>query len=148
MRVLVTGATGFLGRHLVAELLTRSHEVTATARSVPKAQTCAWYPGVRFVPFSIGDSCGQFFDAIGEIDTLVHLAWSGLPNYQDRAHLIDNLESHSDFLRFAVAAGVSKVMVVGTCLEYGMQSGCLSETAPAQPENPYALAKNKLRLNL
>ena len=47
-----------------------------------------------------------------------------------------------------VEAGVSQVLVTGTCFEYGMQNGPLSEQTAPQPSNPYGLAKNTLRLFL
>jgi dTDP-6-deoxy-L-talose 4-dehydrogenase (NAD+) len=47
-----------------------------------------------------------------------------------------------------VEGGTKQVLITGTCFEYGMQSGALSEDAPALPTNSYGLAKNTLRLFL
>ncbi len=82
------------------------------------------------------------------IDVLAHLAWPGLPNYQALFHFEHNLFADYRFIKQMVEAGVSQVLVTGTCFEYGMQSGPLGETAPPQPGNPYGLAKNTLRLFL
>jgi dTDP-6-deoxy-L-talose 4-dehydrogenase (NAD+) len=47
-----------------------------------------------------------------------------------------------------VESGVKNITVAGTCFEYGLQEGCLSETAPAKPCTAYGQAKNELRLML
>ena len=43
-----------------------------------------------------------------------------------------------------IGNGLQRLNVTGTCFEYGMQEGCLSENMPAKPDNAYALAKYKL----
>ena len=44
-----------------------------------------------------------------------------------------------------VSHGLKKLVVTGTCFEYGMREGCLSEEMIANPQNPYAIAKDTLR---
>ncbi|MDH1550286.1 MULTISPECIES: NAD(P)-dependent oxidoreductase [Pseudomonas] len=145
LHVLVTGATGFVGRHLVAELLARGCRVRALARDVERARGMAWFDKVEFVA---GDL--QLADAaavaswVDGIDALAHLAWPGLPNYQALFHLEQNLMADYRFIKHAVEAGVRQVLVTGTCFEYGMQSGPLDEQCPARPTNPYGLAKHSL----
>src|SRR5690606_16712139 len=85
---------------------------------------------------------------VEDIDALVHLAWPGLPNYQALFHLEQNLMADYRFIKQAVQAGVSQVLVTGTCFEYGPQNGPLDERCPARPDNPYGLAKHSLRLFL
>lgn len=146
MKILVTGATGFVGRHLVTALLGRGHEVTALARDESKARTLPWFEQVQFVACDIhaplNDDQRQFFAAH---DVLAHLAWSGLPNYKSLFHIDRNLPADFTFLKSLVEAGLGHVLVTGTCFEYGMQSGCLDEELETSPANPYALAKDSLR---
>jgi dTDP-6-deoxy-L-talose 4-dehydrogenase (NAD+) len=78
-------------------------------------------------------------------DAIVHLAWPGLPNYQDQFHLKINLSSDQLFLKNIIAVGAKHLLVTGTCLEYGMQSGKLSEETQPAPTTSYAQAKDKLR---
>jgi dTDP-6-deoxy-L-talose 4-dehydrogenase (NAD+) len=75
----------------------------------------------------------------------VHLAWPGLPNYKDFFHIGKNLPADLAFLQAAVKAGVSHLVVAGTCLEYGMQYGPLSEETETSPTTPYGFAKDSLR---
>lgn len=148
MKVLVTGATGFVGRHLVAALLARGCEVRAVARNAETAATLPWINAVEFIAADIHADDLNIAALTDGIDALVHLAWPGLPNYRALFHFEHNLMADYRFIKGAVEAGVSHVLVTGTCFEYGMQSGPLSEHTAPQPSNPYGLAKNTLRLFL
>jgi dTDP-6-deoxy-L-talose 4-dehydrogenase (NAD+) len=148
VKVLVTGATGFVGRHLVAALLARGCEVRAVARNAETAATLPWINAVEFIAADIHADDLNIAALTDGIDALVHLAWPGLPNYRALFHFEHNLMADYRFIKGAVEAGVSHVLVTGTCFEYGMQSGPLSEHTAPQPSNPYGLAKNTLRLFL
>lgn len=148
MKVLVTGATGFVGRHLVAALLARGCEVRAVARNAETAATMPWIDAVEFIAADLHADDLDIAALTANIDALAHLAWPGLPNYLALFHFEHNLMADYRFIKGAVEAGVSQVLVTGTCFEYGMQSGPLSEQATPQPSNPYGLAKNTLRLFL
>ncbi|WP_085577831.1 MULTISPECIES: NAD(P)-dependent oxidoreductase [unclassified Pseudomonas] len=148
MKVLVTGATGFVGRHLVAALLARGCTVRAVARNAQTAQGMPWINDVEFVA---ADIHAPDLDAVAltdGVDALAHLAWPGLPNYRALFHFEHNLMADYRFVKSVVEAGVKQVLVTGTCFEYGMQSGPLSEATAPQPANPYGLAKHTLHLFL
>ncbi len=87
----------------------------------------------------------NYFSKFGNPDMLIHLAWQGLPNYKSLFHFENNLISHYFFLKNMVSHGLKKLVVTGTCFEYGMKEGCLSEDMVTDPQNPYALAKDTLR---
>lgn len=148
MKVLVTGATGFVGRHLVAALLERGCEVRAVGRNAEKAQGMPWINHVEFVAADIHAADLNVVALTEGIDALAHLAWPGLPNYRALFHFEHNLMADYRFIKSAVEAGVSQVLVAGTCFEYGMQSGPLSESTEPRPSNPYGLAKHTLHLFL
>ena len=148
MKVLVTGATGFVGRHLVAALLARGCEVRAVARNAQTAQGMPWINDVEFVSADIHAPDLDVAALVEGIDALAHLAWPGLPNYRALFHFEHNLMADYRFIKSAVEAGVKQVLVTGTCFEYGMQSGPLSETTEPRPSNPYGLAKHTLHLFL
>jgi dTDP-6-deoxy-L-talose 4-dehydrogenase (NAD+) len=148
VKVLVTGATGFVGRHLVAALLARGCEIRAVARNAETAQGMPWINDVEFVSADIHAADLDVAALTVGIDALAHLAWPGLPNYRALFHFEHNLMADYRFIKSAVEAGVQQVLVTGTCFEYGMQSGPLSESSAPQPSNPYGLAKHTLHLFL
>lgn len=148
MKFLVTGATGFVGRHLVAALLARGCEVRAVARNAETAQGMPWINDVEFVSADIHAAELDVVALTDGVDALAHLAWPGLPNYRALFHFEHNLMADYRFIKSVVETGVKQVLVTGTCFEYGMQSGPLSEQTEAQPANPYGLAKHTLYLFL
>lgn len=145
MKVLVTGATGFIGRYVVNELLRYEHHVIATSRNLDKAHTYDWFSQVQYIPCDLNVVQENFFQFFQQPELLIHLAWEGLPNYKDLFHLEENLFSNYRFLKNMLEHGLKHLVVTGTCFEYGMQSGALSEDMEAKPDNPYGLAKDTLR---
>jgi nucleoside-diphosphate-sugar epimerase len=143
VKVTVTGATGFVGRHVVAALLAHGHAVTAVARTSTQARALPWFEKVDFIECDVFRDPGRVLGAAPEV--LVHLVWPGLPNFKDMFHLEQNLPADLRLLTQAVDAGVARLVVAGTCLEYGLQSGPLSATTQTRPITPYGLAKDTLR---
>jgi nucleoside-diphosphate-sugar epimerase len=149
-KILVTGATGFIGTYVVETLLRKGCTVVASSSKQEHAHTAPWWGKAEYKPFDLAsfDPSVDYYAYFGRPDSLVHLAWEGLPHYKQSFHLEINYPSHAAFLRNMLSYGLSDLTVTGTCLEYGMQEGCLREDFPAQPAIPYAMAKNELRLFL
>ncbi|TXI35145.1 MAG: SDR family oxidoreductase [Niabella sp.] len=147
MKVLVTGATGFIGNYVVNELLRRNCEVVATSRTPPDEKV-EWLPKVIYKPLDISNTNNNenLFEYFEQPNCLIHLAWEGLPNYKSEHHLTHNLPSQKWFVEKLISEGVKNINIIGTCFEYGMQEGELKEDVLAIPDNPYAKAKNELRI--
>lgn len=145
MKILVTGATGFIGSHVINELLKYDHQIIIAVRN--KNSVKHLQDKIKVIEFDLDNlqSNKNYFSESGKPDLLIHLAWQGLPNYKEKFHLEKNLPSHSAFLKNIVSNGLQNLVVTGTCFEYGMKEGCLSEEMESDPQNPYALAKDKLR---
>ena len=100
MRILVTGATGFIGNHVILELLQRGHQVIATSRNSSKAEQFSWYSKVSFIPFNLDDTYeGSFKDYFHQPDLLIHLSWDGLPNYKQLFHFESELQKQYNFIK-------------------------------------------------
>lgn len=148
MKVMVTGATGFVGRHVVNELHKRGHSVVAIARDIKRAREIAWFERVEFIECDLHKGFQHLFKPDSMPNAIVHLAWPGLPNYREFFHISKNLPADLAFLEAAVKSGVPHLLVAGTCLEYGMQFGPLSEEMETAPTTPYGFAKDALRKSL
>jgi dTDP-6-deoxy-L-talose 4-dehydrogenase (NAD+) len=144
VKVAVSGATGFVGRHVGAALERAGHEPTLWVRPSSSPSNSRH----RIVRIDIENPPDRPFEELGRPDALIHLAWGGLPNYASLHHFERELPAHYAILKHLVEEGLSTLVVAGTCFEYGMQSGPLDETRAAAPANPYALAKDTLRRQL
>ena len=144
--VIVTGATGFIGQHLVPLLLRNGKKVIAVARDNKKAKSFEWFDDVHFVSTALSDGTKHL--EISQGMSLIHLAWSGLPNYKSKFHFDRNLPESYNFIKACIAEGVSHVVVTGTCFEYGFKSGSIASNSQSCPNNPYGLAKDMLRQQL
>jgi len=139
-RVLITGATGFVGRHVLKELLKRKVEVVAVLRSNAEA------PSGLFAVIRTDDlfmeSEGFWSEAFVGIDIVLHVAWYAEPGKYVKSP--KNLTCMIGTLRMAEAAAkaaVKRFVGIGTCFEYDLDAGYLKLSTPLRPRSPYASAK-------
>jgi nucleoside-diphosphate-sugar epimerase len=146
MKIAVTGGTGFIGNYVVQKLIEDGHEILVTGFKREEAQNFTWIGKVEFVELDLGNCDSDLvLKNIAACDKLVHLVWSGLPNYKALFHFEQNLMSQYYFLKKMVLLGAKDITITGTCFEYGMRDGCLTTDMITNPVNPYALAKDTLR---
>lgn len=146
MKVAVTGATGFIGRHVLAELETRSVKSIALLR--PFTAKAPDHSKCSIVQLDLQNAPPNAFELMGRPDVVIHLAWSGLPNYNSLHHFEQELPTQYQFLKNLIESGLENLVVSGTCAEYGMKAGMLSEDIAGQPSNSYGFAKDTLRRQL
>ena len=150
-KILVTGATGFIGNYVIAGLLQQKNcTIIASSSTYEKASSANWFSSVEYISFNLKDfdNSVNYFKFFNEPDMLIHLAWEGLPNYKASFHIEVNLPRHYNFLKNLVDNGLADITITGTGFEYGMQEDCLSEDMEAKPSNPYAIAKDALHKKL
>ena len=138
LKILVTGANGYLGQGIVRSILNNGHCVVATDFNTQFVDERA----ERIVCnlFEV-DNPYSFF---GEPDVLLHLAWKdGFVHYSS-AH-IDDLPKHYAFIKKMVDGGIQQVAVMGSMHEIGFFEGSINESTPCHPTTPYGIGKNALR---
>ena len=104
MKILVTGATGFIGNYVVEELLSRGVTVIASDRDMEKVKEKEWFNKVQFLNFDIRNTTPEIIKEIASADKLIHLAWEGLPNYKELYHFEQNLLNQYNFIKSVVKA--------------------------------------------
>lgn len=138
MKVLVTGANGYLGQGIVKSILELGHDVAAADFSAQNIDNRAKTIACNL--FEV-ENPYQFF---GEPDVLLHLAWrDGFVHYSD-AH-IDDLPKHYKFIKEMASSGVKQIAVMGSMHEIGFYEGSINENTPCHPTTPYGIGKNALR---
>lgn len=148
-KILVTGATGFVGSHVVEHLVSSGkYAIIASSTNETKAKAFNWFEEVTYIAADLSVPKDDYFEYFQKPDMLIHLAWKGLPNYNSHHHLDENLVSDYCFIATMIEQGLKDVTITGTCMEYGLMEGCLKETMEVNPILPYAIAKNKLREQL
>ena len=138
MRILVTGANGYLGQGIVKHILDNGNEVEAVDFSVDHVDDRAIKRACDL--FSIEDP----YEFFGKPDVLLHLAWrDGFVHYSD-AH-INDLPKHYAFIKAFAGSDVRTIAAMGSMHEIGFYEGSIKEDTPCNPVTPYGIAKNSLR---
>lgn len=141
MRIAITGASGFVGRYVLRELRSRGLQAPVTTFRHSHTESALLS---REVSLDIHAPGPNPFTALGNPDLLLHFAWSGLPKYDSMHHLTQELPAHASFLTACVRSGVKRVVVAGTCFEYGLASGEIEENQALKPVTRYGEAKARL----
>jgi nucleoside-diphosphate-sugar epimerase len=142
-RALVTGATGFVGRHTLAALARRGFEVHAVARSAgPPEAHVAWHEA-DLLKAGVADA---LLRAV-EPKQLVHFAWFAKPGeFWSSPENERWLEASTRLLRAFAASGGTRAVIAGTCAEYDWSSGvCVEDETPLVPATLYGRCKDALR---
>jgi len=152
MRVLVTGATGFIGSHLTRTLVRHGYEVYALVRRGSDLWRIAdVVPAIHVVRGDLEstDELVPFFEEARPRGCF-HVGWyPALPGmYLMARENLQMLEGSLRLARHLVDAGCEVIVGVGTCIEYDTAAGHLSESTPVKPESPYAATKLALGVAL
>jgi nucleoside-diphosphate-sugar epimerase len=145
-RVLVTGASGFVGRPLLGRLLEAGVEVHALS-SRPEAE--AGDPRIRWHRTDLlqADSAGRVIDAVAP-ERLVHLAWYvAHGRYWSAVENVQWTEASLRLLRAFADSGGRRALLVGSCAEYewGGDEDLGERTSALRPATLYGVCKDALR---
>ncbi len=138
MRILVTGANGYLGKGVVRQLLNDGIGVVATDFKDNMVDKRAEI--VTSDLFSIENP----YEYFGKPDVLLHMAWRDGFVHSSVNH-INDLPKHYEFISQMIDAGVKRVDVMGSMHEVGFFEGSINESTPCNPQSLYGISKNALR---
>jgi nucleoside-diphosphate-sugar epimerase len=148
MRVLVTGATGFIGNEIVSRLndeYTGHYQVTGLARNIANKQS-----NVEMFQCDITDpkdvaACAEF---IGHFDAVIHCA--GLAHQFGKTPAAEfervNVFGTENIADLAVRVRAKHFILISSTAVYGIQSGFIDEDSECHPLTPYANSKLEAEL--
>jgi UDP-glucose 4-epimerase len=143
VRVLVTGASGFIGLPVVLNLQQQGHNVLALSRNIPKVNTSSvsWLKS----NFSLHETYESTVRTFAP-EAVIHLAWQGIPDFSFETSR-NNLNNSLNLLSFVIGLGsCKKILVSGSCFELNRLKGACPETEIGTPKDDFTWAKHTLRL--
>ena len=143
MKIFITGATGFIGKYIMEEVYEVGHDILALTLEKDKFENSPTY---------IQQLCGDLEDieclkpVIRSFnpDVVIHLAWHGIPDFS-AGTCQKNLLMAIDFVNWVLDDTIcNKIMVSGSCFEYGKKQGVCKESDPVNINSYFTWAKHSL----
>ena len=143
MRVLLTGAAGFVGSRVARRLLAQGHEVHAVVRGIHSSPRLRDVTGLRLLSGDMVDESDiRELIARAAPETCIHCAWVATPG--EYLTSPDNAvhETAAEHLgRALIENGCGRIVALGTCFEYAPSETPHDELSLLGPSTPYARAK-------
>jgi len=135
-KIHLIGSNGFIGRNLVKnhpknDFILWSHSKNNNTNYFDLLNEKSWEDLIQQMP-----------------KIVVLLSWPGLPNYNEIFHVSRNLPACIKLIAILKNNGLKKIVITGTCYEYGLLNGSLNEESKTEPVNQYAIAKDTLRKSI
>ena len=143
MKILVTGADGYIGRHIVNNLLDLGHEVIAVDIHTDDINDKAEKKKLNLFTADLTN----VYTSLGSPDVCLHMAWRDGFVHNSVNHIGD-LSSHYKFLVALMEQGLKHLAVMGPMHEVGYWEGKIDENTPCNPISMYGIAKDALRRSM
>ncbi len=139
MKAMVTGATGFIGTHLIERLTADGHQVVALVRN-PAAIPTLRLEGVTGLTGDVSDVAG-LTNAMSGCDVVFHLARAKSHGSRPREVFVVNVDGTRNVAIAARQAGVKRLVSCSSSTVYGSRVGLVSESSRIHPDSAYARSK-------
>lgn len=143
MKILVTGANGYIGRHVVSEICSSFPDVEVLSLGLTDDVV---HEGAHTICADIlkRSEDENLYQDIGSPDAIIHLAWQDGFSHNAPSH-INKVAAHYNFLKNMINHGCANLTVMGTVHEVGYHEGAVNENTACNPLSAYGVAKNALR---
>lgn len=144
MKLFLTGATGFIGRHVLERLKDKGHEILLLTRE-PGRVPPEFKAHVKILTGDMGhlDDIEKDIAAFAP-DTCLHLAWEGLPDYSKDACEKNRITTTRLFNILVDKTKCRKIVAVGSSWEYTSRTGALKEDARNETTSDFTQVKKQL----
>ena len=143
--VLITGATGFIGRHALDPLIARGFRVhgVSSKHGLPEASNVTWHVADLFDAAAVR----ALLETVAP-SHLLHFAWSMVPGGAAPAQEhVRWVQATLELVRTFAEVGGTRVVAAGSCAEYDWRYGyCVENLTPLVPRSCYGVCKNATRM--
>lgn len=139
MKIAVTGASGYMGSHVVKKLIDKGHQVIAVDlvyNDIDERAVCS--------NVNIFSGTKDIYEQLGKPDVCLHLAWKDGFAHNSHEHM-QNISAHYIFIKNMLESGLKQIAIMGSMHEIGYFEGAVNEDTPTNPLSYYGIAKNALR---
>jgi|TARA_B110000879_G_C11167324_1_gene511894 dTDP-6-deoxy-L-talose 4-dehydrogenase (NAD+) len=143
-RILLTGATGFVGRQILKVLESQGLETFVVARPgwQNRIEIDHTLTQVKETADLFQETHKWWCDVLQDIDTVIHSAWYAEPGeYLTAPKNLDCLIGTLQLAKAAATSSVKRFVGLGTCIEYQLSDSILTLETPLNPTTPYSAAK-------
>ena len=150
-KILLTGATGFVGRQILKSLQYEDVDIILIIRDWAQNKIINKNRIIKTILTKdlFAEDINWWREACSGVDIIIHSAWYTEPvKYLLSDKNIDCLQGTLNLAKGAIYSGVKKFVGIGTCFEYDLSGGVLSASTPLHPITPYASAKAAAYLTL
>mgnify|MGYP001326413187 CR=1 FL=1 len=140
MRILITGATGFIGKNLCTSLFKKNYKILGISRSKIKSKK-----NITFIKSSLKLN-KKNFNIIEKFkpNILINLAWEGIPNYSNKFSKKNLNDQVIFFEKIKNIKSLKKIFSVGSCWEYQKKKGKLNENCRLNYKTEFTNSKIKI----
>lgn len=139
MQLVVTGANGYIGSHVVKELLNSKHKVIAVDLNDSRID-----PRAIIYREDIFDDTKNLYEEWEKPDVVIHLACKDVPVHNSMWH-VDNIHKNFRFLKNLIDGGLKQVITVGSMHDIGYHVGAIDDNTAPNPQTFYGVSKDSLR---
>ena len=141
-RVLLTGATGFVGRQILSALAKAGVDIRVVLRKETFSRLCEPVSDIIETADMFAEDRVWWSNVLQDVDIVIHAAWYAEPGkYMQSMRNLDCMRGTLEMAAGAVEAGATRFVGIGSCSEYDMSEGYLSIRTPLRPSTVYGGAK-------